>query len=168
MYINSSFHKAGIVYMADLYFEDFVDGEVKTFGSHTVSEAEIIDFASVYDPQPMHVDKAAGAASLLGGLAASGWHSCAIMMRLICDGFLLRTAGMGSPGVTENTWRAPVFPGDTLTLRRTVMESRSSKSRPDMGLVTFRFELVKQDKTVALDQVCVVMIGRRNPGARLA
>lgn len=154
--------------MPDIFLEDFIIGEVKTFGSHKVSEEEIVSFAAQFDPQPMHLDAAAGKASLLGGLAASGWHTCAILMRLICDGFLLRTASLGSPGITENKWLAPVFPGDTLTLRRTVMESRTSRSKPEMGLVTFRFELLKPDKTVALDQVCVIMIGRRNPGARLA
>ena len=154
--------------MPDIFLEDFIIGEVKTFGSHKVSEEEIVSFAAQFDPQPMHLDAAAGKAALLGGLAASGWHTCAILMRLICDGFLLRTASLGSPGITENKWLAPVFPGDTLTLRRTVMESRTSRSKPEMGLVTFRFELLKPDKTVALDQVCVIMIGRRNPGARLA
>lgn len=154
--------------MPDIFLEDFIIGEVKTFGSHQVTQEEIVTFAREFDPQPMHLDEAAGKASLLGGLAASGWHTCAIMMRLICDGFLLRTASMGSPGVTENKWLAPVFPGDTLTLRRTVVESRTSKSKPEMGLVTFRFELLKANKSVALEQVCVVMIGRRNPGARLA
>lgn len=154
--------------MADFFFEDFIVGEVKTFGSHTITEDEIVTFAREFDPQPMHVDAAAGAKSVLGGLAASGWHTCAIMMRLICDGFLLRTAGLGSPGVTENNWLAPVRPGDTLTLRRTVLEARTSKSRPEMGLVTFRFEMVRPDKSVVLDQTCVIMIGRRNPGARLA
>ncbi|MFG1301014.1 MaoC family dehydratase [Xanthobacter sp. V3C-3] len=154
--------------MPDIFFEDFIIGEVKTFGSHKVTREEVISFASQFDPQPMHLDEAAGKASLLGGLAASGWHTCAILMRLICDGFLLRTDGLGSPGITENKWLAPVYPGDVLTLRRTVMESRTSKSKPDMGLVTFRFELLKPDKSVALDQVCVIMIGRRNPGARLA
>ncbi|MEP9354790.1 MaoC family dehydratase [Xanthobacter sp. KR7-65] len=154
--------------MPDIFFEDFIIGEVKTFGSHRVTREEIVAFASEFDPQPMHLDEAAGKASLLGGLAASGWHSCAIMMRLICDGFLLRTAGMGSPGVTENKWLAPVHPEDVLTLRRTVLESRTSRSKPDMGLVTFRFELMKADKSVALDQTCILMVGRRNPGARLA
>ncbi|MFS8036940.1 MaoC family dehydratase [Xanthobacter sp. AM11] len=154
--------------MPDIFLEDFIIGEVKTFGSHTFSREEIVAFAGEFDPQPMHLDEAAGKASLLGGLAASGWHTCAILMRLICDGFLLRTASMGSPGVTENKWKEPVRPGDTLTLRRTVLESRTSRSKPEMGLVTFRFELLKPDKSVVLEQVCVIMIGRRNPGARLA
>jgi len=151
-----------------IFFEDFIDGEVKTFGSHQVTAEEIIDFARQFDPQPMHLDPAAGAASLLGALSASGWHACAIMMRLMCDGFLLRAASLGSPGVIENRWPSPIHPGDVLTLRRTVLESRTSRSRPERGFVTFRFELVKADGSLALDQVCVVMFGRRNPGARLA
>jgi acyl dehydratase len=154
--------------LADLFFEDFIVGEVKTFGSYEFTREEILAFAREFDPQPMHLDDTAGGASLLGGLAASGWHTCAVMMRLICEGFLERSAGMGSPGVKENKWKAPVFPGDVLTLRRTVLESRSSKSRPEMGLITFRFELLKADKTIALEAVLVIMMGRRNPGARLA
>lgn len=154
--------------MPDIFFEDFVDGEVKTFGSHEVTREEIVTFAAEYDAQPMHLTEEGGKASILGGLAASGWQTCGIMMRLICDGFLLRSASMGSPGVSENNWRAPVFPGDVLTLRRTVLESRTSKSRPDMGLVTFKFELLKADKSVAMDQTCIILMGRRNPGARLA
>ncbi|GGF46781.1 enoyl-CoA hydratase [Azorhizobium oxalatiphilum] len=154
--------------MPDIYWEDFVVGETKTFGSYTVTEAEIVDFATRFDPQPMHLDPVAGAASILGGLAASGWHSCAIMTRLICDGFLLRAAGMGSPGVQDTNWREPVRPNDVLTLRRTVLESRSSKSRPELGLVTFRFELLKSKTSVAMDQTMTIMFARRNPGARLA
>ncbi|MFG1427171.1 MaoC family dehydratase [Roseixanthobacter glucoisosaccharinicivorans] len=154
--------------MPDIFWEDFVEGEVKTFGSYEVTEDEIIAFASEFDAQPMHLDAAAGKASMLGGLAASGWHTCAIMMRLMCDGFLLRAAGQGSPGVTETKWREPIFPGDVVTLRRTVLQSRSSKSRPDLGLVTLKLELLKPAGSVALEQECVVLFNRRNPGARLA
>ncbi|MFG1422770.1 MaoC family dehydratase [Roseixanthobacter liquoris] len=154
--------------MPDIFWEDFVEGEVKTFGSYEVTEEEIIAFASEFDAQPMHLDAAAGKASMLGGLAASGWHTCAIMMRLMCDGFLLRAAGQGSPGVTETKWREPIFPGDVVTLRRTVVQSRSSKSRPDLGLVTLKLELLKPSGSVALEQECVVLFSRRNPGARLA
>ncbi|OYX75129.1 MAG: dehydratase [Rhizobiales bacterium 32-66-11] len=154
--------------MPDIFWEDFVEGEVKTFGSYEVTEDEIIAFASEFDAQPMHLDAAAGKASMLGGLAASGWHTCAIMMRLMCDGFLLRAAGQGSPGVTETKWREPIFPGDVVTLRRTVLQSRSSKSRPDLGLVTLKLELLKPAGSVALEQECVVLFSRRNPGARLA
>ena len=154
--------------MPEIYWEDFVEGDVKTFGAYQVTEAEILAFAGQFDAQPMHLDHAAGKASMLGGLAASGWHSCAIAARLMCDGFLLRSAGLGSPGVSETKWREPVFPGDVLSLRRTVLESRTSKSRPEAGLVTFKLELLKQKGSVAMEQVMVVLFSRRNPGARLA
>ncbi|MFG1462475.1 MaoC family dehydratase [Xanthobacter sp. DSM 24535] len=154
--------------MPDIFWEDFVEGEVKTFGSYEVTEDEIIAFASEFDAQPMHIDAVAGKASMLGGLAASGWHTCAIMMRLMCDGFLLRSAGQGSPGVTETKWREPIFPGDVVTLRRTILQSRTSKSRPDLGLVNMKLELLKPSGSVALEQECVVLFSRRNPGARLA
>lgn len=154
--------------MQDIFFEDFIEREVKTFGSYTVTEEEILSFAREFDPQPMHVDAAAGKASMLGGLAASGWHACAILQRMACDAFLLRAAGRGSPGVSEVKWKAPIFPGDVLTLRRTILESRTSKSKPDLGLVTMRLELLKGRNEVATEQQLVIMFARRNPGARLA
>ncbi|MEP9380657.1 MaoC family dehydratase [Aquabacter sp. CN5-332] len=154
--------------MADIFFEDFIEGDVKTYGSYTVSAEEIVAFAREFDAQPMHVDEAAGKASLLGGLAASGWHACCITQRLMCEGFLLRAAGLGSPGVSEVKWRKPIHPGDVLSLRRTVVESRTSKSKPDMGLVTLKLELLKQMGEVATEQVIVILFARRNPGARLA
>lgn len=154
--------------MPDIFWEDLVEGDVKTSAPYIVTRDEILDFARDYDPQPMHLDEAAGKASILGGLAASGWHTCAIMMRLLFDSLLSRAAGLGSPGIEETRWRDPVFPDDELRLRRTVMESRTSKSRPDMGLVTLKLELVKAKGTVACEQTCVVLFARRNPGARLA
>lgn len=154
--------------MPDIFFEDFIEGDVKIYGSYAVTEEEIVQFAREFDPQPMHMDAAAGKASMLGGLAASGWHACAITQRLMCDGFLLRAAGLGSPGVSEVKWRLPIFPGDVLSLRRTVVESRTSKSKPDMGLVTLKLELLKQKGEVATEQTLVILFARRNPGARLA
>ena len=154
--------------MQDIFFEDFIEGEVKTFGSYCVTEAEILAFAREFDPQPMHLDAGAGEASMLGGLAASGWHACAIMQRMACDAFLLRASGLGSPGVSEVKWKLPIFPGDVLTLRRTVLESRTSKSKPDIGLVTLRLELLKAKGEVATEQQLVILFARRNPGARLA
>lgn len=154
--------------MPSLFFEDFVERDVKTYGSYTVTEAEILDFARQFDPQPMHLDKAAGAASMLGALAASGWHACAIMQKLMCEAFLLNSAGRGSPGVSEVKWKAPIFPGDVLSLRRTVLESRTSKSKPDMGLVTLKLELLKSTGEVASEETLVILFARRNPGARLA
>jgi acyl dehydratase len=144
-----------------LHFEDFVPGEVLTYGHYHLTREEIIAFAAEYDPQPFHMDEVAGAASLLGGLAASGWHGCAILMRLNCDGFLLDAASMGAPGIDEVKWLRPLRPGMVLSVRRTVLEARASKSRPGMGLVKFLFELMTQTGEVVLTQEGSIMFGRR-------
>ena len=112
------------------------------FGPHTVTRAEIVAFAAEFDPQPFHLDEAAAADTLLGGLAASGWHTCALFMRMLYDGWLNDAASMGSPGVDSLKWLRPVRPGDVLSGRSIVLEVRASKSRPDRGFVSFRHEVV--------------------------
>jgi acyl dehydratase len=144
-----------------LHFEDFAPGEVATYGRYPLTREEIIAFAAEYDPQPFHMDEAAGASSLLGGLAASGWHGCAILMRLNCDGFLLGATSMGAPGIDEVKWLRPLRPGMVLTVRRTVIEARASKSRPGMGLVKFLFELMTEAGEVVLTQEGSIMFARR-------
>jgi acyl dehydratase len=121
-----------------LTFEDFPVGRFGTFGPRHVSREEIVAFAAEYDPQPMHLDEAAAAKTMLGGLSGSGWHLCSLMMRMMCDGFIARTASMGSPGVEEVRWLAPLRPGDDLILEIDVLEARASKSRPDMGIIKFK------------------------------
>src|SRR5947209_1610678 len=118
-----------------LYFEDFQPGQCRTLGTRTLSAEEIILFAREYDPQPFHVDPDAAAHSNFGGLIASGWQTCAIVTRMMCDAYLLNAASMGSPGVDELRWLAPVRAGDTITATATVLETRPSKSKPDRGLV---------------------------------
>ena len=125
-------------------YEDFAEGATIDFGRKTVSAEEIIAFASEFDFQPMHLDEEAGKASILGGLAASGWHSCAIFMRLMCDAFLLDSTSQGSPGIDYVKWKKPVLAGDTLTARSTVLAKRTSKSRPALGFVTMRAEMLNQ------------------------
>src|ERR1700682_125628 len=100
--------------MPRIYFEDIVPGSVITFGPRTITREEIIAFAAEFDPQPMHLDEEAAKKTMLGGLSASGWHSCAIMMRLIYDGFLVNAASMGAPGIDEVKWLKPVRPGGSL------------------------------------------------------
>jgi acyl dehydratase len=136
-----------------LYFEDFVPGEVATFGPVTITGEDIVAFAREWDPQPMHVDEAAARGSLLGGLAASGWHTCCILMRLICDGYLLDAASMGGPGVEEVRWIRPVRPGDSLSVRREVLETRIMRSRPGVGVVRWRFEMSNQDAELVMTAV---------------
>ena len=131
-------------------FEDFVKGETIEFHTVTVTADDIIDFAADWDPQPMHLDEEAGRATPLGGLAASGWHMICLIMRGMCEGFLLDSTSQGSPGVDEVNWLKPLRPGDTLTMRYTVLDKRMSRSRPHIGLVHFLFEAINQrGETVA-------------------
>ena len=144
-----------------IHWEDFIAGSVAEYGPRRVTREEIIAFAAEFDPQPMHMDEDFARTTMLGGLAASGWHTCAIGMRLIVDGFMGNSASIGSPGIDEVRWLKPVRPDDELTLRRTVLETRPLKSRPEWGLVRFRFELVNQNGEVVLIQENVNLFGRR-------
>jgi acyl dehydratase len=146
-----------------LHFEDFVPGEVATYGAHLLTREEIIEFASEFDPQPFHLDEVAAKDTMLGGLAASGWHACAILMRLNCDGFLNRSTSMGAPGIDEVKWLMPLRPGVTLGVRRSCIEARPSRSRPEMGFVKFHFELTTAGGDVVMTQTCSIMFGRRVP-----
>jgi acyl dehydratase len=146
-------------------YEDFVPGEITTYGRYPVTREEVIEYATEFDPQPFHLDEAAGRASILGGLAASGWHSCAILMRINCDGFMNGSTSMGSSGIEEVRWLKPVVPGDVLSVRREILEARASASRPGMGIVRFRFELINQKSEVVLVQVNPIFFGRRGAEA---
>lgn len=132
------------------WFEDYAEGEVLQFGAYPITEAEIVDFARRYDPQPFHLDAAAGAASHFGGLVASGWMTASVLMRLLCDHFISTTSSMGSPGIDELRWRVPVRPGDVLSARVTVLATRPSQSRPDRGLIEVRQEALNQHGEVVL------------------
>lgn len=127
-----------------LTFEDFEPGRTFALGPKTVTAAEIIEFAREFDPQPMHLDEAAGRASILGGLAASGWHTSAMFMRMMTDSFILNSLSQGAPGIDVMEWRKPVLAGDTLAGHSTVTEARALKSRPGVGIVKFRHELANQ------------------------
>ncbi|MBL8567880.1 MAG: MaoC family dehydratase [Phreatobacter sp.] len=146
-------------------FEDFIPGEITTYGRYEVTKAEVIEYATEFDPQPFHLDEEAGRASMLGGLAASGWHSSAMLMRLNCDGFMVRSTSMGSSGIEEMQWLKPVYPGDVLSVRRETLETRASASRPEMGIVRFRFELMNQKGEVVLVQTNPIFFRRRSAGA---
>jgi len=138
--------------MAELkwYFEDFEPGRTIPVGSRTIGEGEIIAFAREFDPQPFHVNAEAAAKSHFGGIIASGWHTCSIMMRMMVDNFLSEAASMGSPGVDEIRWLKPVRAGDTLSVSTTVMDVRASESKPDRGVVHTMWEARNQHgETVA-------------------
>ena len=148
-----------------LMFDDFPSGRRFAFEPVTLTAESIIAFATEFDPQPMHLSEAAGTASILGGLAASGWHSSAVMMRMLCDAYIDRTASEGSPGVDSMEWKKPVLAGDTLSGGCTVIEARASRSRPEIGIVRFRAEVVNQrGETVAICDYAN-MIRRRLDGS---
>lgn len=132
------------------YFEDYRVGEVFEFGDELVTEQEIVEFASRYDPQPFHVDPAAATVSSFGGLIASGWMTAGIMMRMLVEHFISREAGMGSPGIDELRWLRPVRPGDRLRTRVTILETRRSSSKPDRGMVLTLDEVLNQDGDVVM------------------
>jgi acyl dehydratase len=146
-----------------LHFEDFEPGEVAAYGEHRLTREEVLAFASEYDPQPFHLDDEAARDTLLGGLAASGWHACSILMRLNCDGFLNRSSSMGAPGIDEVKWLKPLRPGVMLSVRRHCLEARTSRSRPELGLVKFRFELVAGQDEVVMTQTGSILFRRRQP-----
>jgi acyl dehydratase len=149
--------------MPKYYWEDFKTGDVAMFGPRMVTRAEILAFAAEFDPQPMHLDEDAARGTLAGGLIASGWHSCALLMRMVVDGFIFRSSSMGGPGVEEVRWLRPLRPDTEVRVRTTVLEARPSNSRPHVGLVKFRFELIDETGATLTEARPVFMFGRRAP-----
>ncbi|HCU89487.1 MAG TPA: acyl dehydratase [Gammaproteobacteria bacterium] len=143
------------------FFEDYELGGVYEFGSVTISEAEIIDFATRFDPQPFHINPKRAKQTIYGGIIASGWHTCSIMMRLLADNFISSTAGMGSPGVDRLRWPIPVRGGDELSIRVTILEMRQSKSKPDRGIMKNLTELLNQNGEVVMEMQGVSFIACR-------
>ena len=145
-----------------LTFDDFRPGRFGTFGPRHVTREEILAFAAEFDPQPMHLDEEAASRSMLKGLSGSGWHLCAIVMRMMFDGFIGNTASLGSPGVNEMRWLAPLRPGDDLMLDVDVVGARISRSRPETGIVTFKCAV----RNAAGEALCVmvspIMVRRRD------
>ncbi|MEI2300215.1 MaoC family dehydratase [Ensifer sp. MJa1] len=127
-----------------LYFEDFSEGRRFEYQPVELKPATMIAFASEFDQQPMHLDEEAGKRSILGGLAASGWHTSAIGMRMMLDAFMGDSSSQGSPGIDFMDWKKPVIAGDVLSGFSLVVEARRSKSRPGLGIVKFRNELMNQ------------------------
>ena len=147
----------------DRYLEDYVPGAVYEYGYATVTEAEILDFARKFDPQPIHVDLEFAAHGPFHGLIASGWHTAGIMMRMFVDHYLSRVASLASPGLDDLRWPAPVRPGDSLRLRVTTVETRRSRSKPDRGLVRTQSELINQNDEIVLRVTAMNIIRARNP-----
>lgn len=141
------------------YLEDMAVGDVDEFGAYDVTEEEIIAFAEKYDPQPFHTDPEAARESLYGGLIASGWHTAAMTMRMLVDGFLSGAASMGSPGIDELRWRAPVYPGDTLSVRTEVVGVEPTHA--DRGTIDVKITTRNDDGEPVMTMTGRIIIGRR-------
>ena len=148
------------------YFEDYTAGSVGIVGGVVVTEADIVEFALRYDPQPIHTDPGAAGAGPFGGLIASGWHTIALVMRVLVERYLSHVAALVSPGIDELRWLAPVRPGDTLTVRVTVTEAIPSRSKPDRGLVRTFVEAMNQRGETVLTMKAMNLMRRREPGSR--
>jgi len=151
--------------MADItyFWEDMAVGQVRDLGTISPSREEIIAFASQFDPQPFHLDDAAGAASVFGGLCASGWHTCSMAMRLMVTNFLQQTSSLGSPGLENIQWKKPVYPNDTLRLQTTVLETKPMGRRPDVGMTRNLWEMFNQHGDKVLHMEGWGMFRRRHP-----
>jgi len=143
------------------YFEDFIPGESIQLGQRTVTEEEIIAFATQFDPQTFHIDKVAAKESIFGDVIASGWHTCSMMMRMVVDGFIGDSSSMGSPGIDNIRWTAPVRPGDTLTVTAETTGSKVSTSKPDRGVVNTVWKAVNQHGQIVCTIDGMGMFGRR-------
>lgn len=146
-------------------FEDLVPGRELALGTYPVTQEEVVAFAREFDPQPVHLDKAAGSESPFGGLTASGWHVCAMFMRMMCDAFILDSTSQGAPGVEWLKWTRPVLAGDTLTGKSIIIDSRRSRSKPHMGFVTVRNEVVNQRGELVCEMQNIGMFLLRDPEA---
>lgn len=147
-----------------LYWEDFPVGSRREFGAMPVTREAVIEFAGRFDPQPFHLDEAAAESGLFGRLSASGWHTCAMAMRMMCDAYLLDSASLGSPGIDRLRWLKPVYPGDTLSVVFEVLEARPMASRPAVGLIRSRWQVLNQQREAVLSMEGWGMFGRREPG----
>ena len=147
--------------MALITLDDFKEGEVKEFGGYHVTEEEILEFAKKYDPQPFHTDIEAARRSIFGGLIASGWHTCSMVMRMLCDHLFTNSANTGSPGVDEIRWIRPVRPGDILRLRVETAKVSQSRSKPDRGTIWHHVSVLNQKgELVATLKAMTMMLTR--------
>ena len=148
----------------DRFFEDYRVGATYVCGSFTVTEQEIIEFASQYDPQMMHTNRELAAQGPFGEVIASGWHTVGLAMRLLVANFLPHN-GLAAPGIDELRWPRPVRPGDRLTLHATIEQARRSRTKPDRGLVHTLLEVINQDGDLVMTMKPMNMVRLRNPNA---
>ena len=148
-----------------IFYEDLEIGLTRTFGGYEVTREEVVEFASQYDPQPFHLDDEVAAQTHFGRLSASGWHTCAMTMRMMVDNMMNeKSAGLGSPGVDQLRWKKPVYPGDTLRCETEILEKRRSASRPEMGIFKSRIRTFNQHDDMVLEMISNALIRTRDPG----
>ena len=147
--------------MSPRYFDDFKIGDKFSTGSTTITEAMILDFARVYDPQPFHTDAAAAAKTIYGGLIASGFQTLALGFRLVWDTGIIAASSMGSPGFDELRWLKPVKPGDVLRVEAEIVEQTPSRSKPDRGIVRIAYRYLNQQSEVVLTFTAMHLLRRR-------
>ena len=148
--------------MSDLmYFEDVQVGETHRFGRYEVTREEIIEYARQFDPQPFHVDEAAAKASTFGGLIASGWHTGAMLIRMINDHAIPGAATTGALGFDDLKWLKPVRPGDVLSVETRVVDKSESRSRPEIGVVKIESQVLDQRGELKMSLISLVLYRRR-------
>jgi acyl dehydratase len=150
--------------MAELYLDDFKAGDAFLSSGITITESEIIDFALKYDPQYFHLDVNAAAESIYGGLIASGFQTLAVCFRLFIQKGMLAKSSLGSPGIDDLKWRAPVRPGDTLKTKTEVLEVKPSSSKPDRGILRLRYSAINQHGDEVLSFVLNHLLKRNEKG----
>ena len=146
------------------YLEDFAEGAIHEFGPITITADEIVQFGKEFDPQLFHTDPERAKETLYGGLIASGWHTCALFMRLFVEHYLPGPASLGSPGLDELRWLKPVRPGDELTVRITVHKVKPSRSKPDRGVLFSFCEMLNQKGEVTVTMMAMNLIRYRDVG----
>jgi acyl dehydratase len=144
------------------YWEDIEVGAKASFGRYEVTREEVIEFASKYDPQPFHLSDEAAAQTYFGRLSASGWHTCAMMMRMVVENLEKnKQAGLGSPGIDELRWLKPVYPGDTLRIESEILEKKASESRTEMGSFRTKSTIFNQRDEPVMTVKSIGLIRRR-------
>ena len=147
-----------------LYFEDLQIGTKSSFGRYEVTREEVLEFAAKYDPQPFHLSDEAAAQTHFGRISASGWHTCAMTMRMLVENLKNnRQAGLGSTGQDELRWHKPVYPGDVLRVETELLEKTRSRSRPEMGSMRSKIRVFNQNDELVMSMTGIGLIAVRNP-----
>ena len=145
-----------------IYFEDLNKGDNYTLGPIFVSKKEILEFANKYDPQVFHIDEKKAKESLFGGLCASGWHTCSLYMKMLCDGFIKNLASLGSPGMNQIRWIKPLFPNQNITGKVTIISKTPSRSKPNIGSLITDSEVYNNKKEIIMTLQSISIVKKKN------